>query len=107
MSLILIEEFVKEALLQLQLEKRKRARRKKPGGPRTDMGAWRQLNPEKFRNVVRSTMNSEQGNVSDAAGDLGVSTRTLYHYLEDEPLLRSVKTSTEREHEEEEKKRGT
>ena len=89
----LILEYVREVLA----EKR---RNKKPGGPRTDLGAVKQLNPGEFSVKVKGAVDSAEGDVDDAADNLGVAARTLYHYLETEPDLASVKTSEEREGEE-------
>jgi hypothetical protein len=86
----LIVEFVREVLS----EKR---RNKKPGGPRTDLGAVKQLNPGEFSVRVKGAVDSAEGDVAKAADNLDVAPRTLYHYLETEPNLASVKTSEERE----------
>jgi hypothetical protein len=86
----LIVEFVREVLA----EKR---RNRKPGGPRTDLGAVKQLNPGEFSVRVKGAIDSADGDVDKAADNLDVATRTLYHYLETEPDLASVKTSEERE----------
>ena len=86
----LIVEFVREVLA----EKR---RNRKPGGPRTDLGAVKQLNPGEFSVRVKGAVDSAEGDVAKAADNLDVAPRTLYHYLETEPNLASVKTSEERE----------
>lgn len=65
---------------------------KKPGGPRTDVGALRQLNPEKFSVAVKGAVKGAEGDVDSAAEKLGVAPRTLYHYLETEPSLGGVET---------------
>lgn len=100
MSKDLLEAFVREVLSERGGRKR-RGRRKKPGGPRTDIGALRQLNPDKFRVKVKAAMNTKVGDVSAAAKELDVSQRTLYHYLDDDTALHRVKTSSEREDAEE------
>ena len=66
---------------------------KKPGGPRTDMGAIRQLNPGEFSVRVKGAIDSAGGEVDKAADNLDVAPRTLYHYLETEPSLDNVKTT--------------
>lgn len=86
----LIVEFVREVLSE-------KKRSKKPGGPRTDMGAIRQLNPGEFSVRVKGAVDSAEGDVDAAANNLEVAPRTLYHYLETEPSLTNVKTSEERE----------
>lgn len=87
----LIVEFVREVLAE------KKKRRRKPGGPRTDMGAVRQLNPGEFMVRVKGAVDTANGDVDAAARSLEVSPRTLYHYLDTEPTLANVKTSEERE----------
>jgi ribosomal protein S9 len=99
MSAALLKEFIKETLDLLD-EKKRHA---KPGGPRTDIGAVRQLNPEKFRNRVRAAVNGHGGDAAKAASELGVAKRTLYYYLDDEKSLHTVKTSDERAEEKEKK----
>jgi len=89
----LLREYVKEALI---LEE-KPTKKKTPGGPRTDLGAVKQLNPGKFTNTVRQAVHTAHGDVSNAAQKLGVATRTMYHYLENEPNLGSVKTEKDLE----------
>jgi len=89
----LILEYVREVLAEKQ-------RNKKPGGPRTNLGALKQLHPGEFSVKVRGAVDSADGDVENAANNLGVATRTLYHYLDSEPDLASVKTSEEREGEE-------
>lgn len=68
---------------------------KKPGGPRTDAGALRQLKPDVFASNVKSMMKANKGDAEATAKQLDVAKRTLYYYLEDEPSLRKVKTSSE------------
>lgn len=80
----LIVEFIREVLAE--------KRHKKPGGPRTDMGAIRQINPGEFSVRVKSAVVSAGGDVSSAADNLDVSSSTLYHYLNDDPGLDAVKT---------------
>jgi hypothetical protein len=70
-------------------------RRRKPGGPRTDIGALRQLHPIAFTNKVKADVKSNGGDVEAAAKKLGVAKRTLYHYLDDDSELNSVKTGGE------------
>ena len=84
----LITEFIREVLAE---------KRRKPGGPRTDMGAVRQLNPGEFSVRVKGAVDSAEGDVEKAADNLDVSTRTLYHYLETEPSLSNVETTTDKE----------
>jgi hypothetical protein len=93
----LIVEFVREVLAERSGKRSK----KKPGGPRTDMGAIRQLNPGEFSVRVKGAVDSAGGDVEKAAKNLDVATRTLYHYLDTEPGLGNVETSSEREDAEE------
>jgi transposase-like protein len=74
---------------------RNREKRHKPGGPRTDAGALRQLNPDAFKTKVRTAVRSKGGDVKSAARAVGVAPRTLYGYLDDEPALQQVKTKSE------------
>lgn len=83
----LISEFVREVLAEKG--------RGKPGGPLTKMGAIKKLHPAEFNSKVSSAVADADGDVEDAAEDLGVAPRTLYHYLDDVPALKSVKTSSE------------
>lgn len=92
----LIVEFVREVLAE-----RSGKRSRKPGGPRTDMGAIRQLNPGEFAVRVKGAVDSAEGDVDKAADNLEVAPRTLYHYLETEPSLGNVQTASEREDAEE------
>lgn len=92
----LIVEFIREVLAE-----RSGKKHKKPGGPRTDMGALRQLNPGEFSVRVKGAVDSAEGDVDKAADSLDVASRTLYHYLETEPGLGNVETSSEREDAEE------
>ena len=86
----LIVEFVREVLSE-------KKRRRKPGGPRTDLGAIKQLNPGEFAVRVKGAVDSAGGNVEKAADNLGLAGRTLYHLLDTEPGLADVKTTEERE----------
>lgn len=99
-----LRTLIREYLTLVLSEKRRSARRKrqKPGGPRTYLGALRQINPEKFTTTVRTAVNSAAGDVEDAADAVDVSPRTLYHYLEQEPRLATVKTTADRAEGEEE-----
>lgn len=73
----------------------KRGGKRTPGGPRTDIGALRQLEPSTFVTQVKSAVKDHDGDADQAARELGVAKRTLYHYLNDEPALGSVETSGE------------
>ena len=88
----LIAELVRECILA---EKKKR----KPGGALTDMGAYKKINPDKFRSLVQTAMQSTDGEVDDAADKIDVSTRSMYNYLK-EPGLKKIKTAAEREEKE-------
>ena len=86
---------LRQYIRSIILERRHRHKRKQPGGPRTNLGALHQLNPDSFRAKISSAMSSAEGNVEDAADDLDVASRTLYHYLETEPSLDSIQTTQE------------
>lgn len=73
-----------------------RHRDRTPGGPRTDIGAVRQLDPGAFSAKVKSAVSSRDGDVESAADVLGVAKRTLYHYLDDDSALKSVETTADR-----------
>lgn len=88
-----LHEYLSLAVSAL-LSERRRSRRK-PGGPRTDLGALRQLDPGAFTAKVSSAVASTGGAVDDAARRLEVAPRTLYHYLDTEPALDGVETSSE------------
>ena len=88
----LIAELVRECILA---EKKKR----KPGGPLTDMGAYKKINPDKFRSLVQTAMQATDGEVDDAADKIDVSTRSMYNYLKD-PGLKKIKTAAEKEEKE-------
>ena len=88
----LIAELVRECVLA---EKKKR----KPGGALTDMGAYKKINPNKFRSLVQTAMQATDGEVDDAADKIDVSTRSMYNYLKD-PGLKKVKTAAEKEEKE-------
>jgi hypothetical protein len=77
--------------------------KKTPGGPRTDAGALRQLNPSKFKGEIRAAVDAAKGSVPKAAKAVGVAPRTMYYYLDDEPGLSDVKTAEERTEEKEKK----
>jgi hypothetical protein len=76
---------------------------KHPGGPRTDVGALRQLEPNSFVMKVKSVMDDHGGDVHKAAEDLDVAPRTLYYYLDDESALNGVETTEDKEDKEEKK----
>lgn len=101
MNHIIFEELLRSCIRNILIEKRKH--KKKPGGPRTNAGAIRQLNHDTFILKVKDAMHNAKGDVHVAAKQLKVSTRTLYHYLDDESKLGSVKTSSEIETAEEKK----
>lgn len=67
----------------------------KPGGELTDVGARWKLDPGAGRAEVRRAMELHGGDVEAAAGELGVSVRTMYWYLEDRSLG-DVETAAER-----------
>lgn len=90
----LIKEIVAKKVLA------ERGKSTHPGGPRTDIGALRQLEPNAFVLKVKAAMSSHDGDVDAAAKSLGVATRTLYHYLDDESALNDVETSSEVDDEE-------
>lgn len=85
--------------MRLTLQER-RYRRKKPGGPRTDLGALRQLEPLKAAAQVRAAMDNKEGEVANAAQYLDIAPSTLYNYLDNDPELKNIETSSEREEKE-------
>lgn len=89
------------ALIRETLLAEKRKRRGKPGGPRTDMGALRQIYPGEFAVTVKGAVDSAEGDVDRAAANLDVSTRTLYHYLDTVPDLKNVETTADKTEEDE------
>ena len=97
-----VRKILKEYIMAVITERRRKG--SSPGGPRTDLGALRQLEPNAFATKVRGAMDSAKGDVEAAASQLDVRPRTMYHYLDSTPGLDSIKTSTEREEEREEAK---
>ena len=95
----LVRELVAETLLS------ERKKKGKPGGPRTRLGALRQLHPGEFAVTVKGAVDSAKGDVSDAAKNLDVSDRTLYDYLNKVRALRGVMTTQDREEAAEEKRK--
>lgn len=95
----LLREFVEVALSERKRQRRRK--RRKPGGPRTYLGALMQVNSDAARTKVRSAVKSTKGDVPDAADKLDVSARTLYHYLDTDPSLDGVKTTADFEANEE------
>lgn len=102
MSIIhsLLESYISEILSERRRNKKKRNR--KPGGPRSDIGALRQLNGDAFATKVKGAVNAAGGDVPAAAQKLDVAPRTLYGYLEDSSL-ESVATTSDLS---DEKKKG-
>jgi transposase-like protein len=49
----------------------------------TVIGAYRITDPPTFRHMVRAAMKAEGGSIPNAARSLGVSTRTLFRWLQD------------------------
>lgn len=91
--------YIKLTIYNTLLSERKRSRKRhKPGGPRTDLGALHQLDPGAFQAKISSAMTSTHGSVSDAAHELEVSPRTLYHYLDTDSSLSHIETSSELDH---------
>ena len=90
----LLRQYVRSVLLE-------RRKGKKPGGPRTDLGAIRQINPGSFYVKVAGAVKSAEGDVEDASKELDVAPRTLYHYLETDPALGDIKTTEDREEKDE------
>lgn len=96
----LLTAFIRETLkssneLLAERKKHRKKKRKVPGGPRTDAGAMKHLHPEKFATQARAAMTGAEGDVAVAARKMGVSKRTMYHYLQTTPTLRNVKTAAE------------
>lgn len=98
--LSLIRDLVTEVIVA------ERKKRSKPGGPLTKMGALKKLHPGEFAINVKGAVDSAKGSVSDAAENLGIADRTLYHYLDTVPTLSRVRTTEDREKEKEEKRKS-
>ena len=64
----------------------------RPLAPRrlTPLGALRVLHPEQWAKKVRAAMKASDGRIPEAAESLGVSMRTLFRWLSDDPLLADV-----------------
>lgn len=98
-----LKKIIKEMVEQALLDEKKSKSKTKPGGGLTDAGAQRRINKSAFMSMVRNAINSQDGDVEDAAKSVGVATRTLYGYLEDEPKLQKVKDHVDDEAEKKEK----
>ena len=57
----------------------KKRKKKTPGGPITDMGAWMMLEPAAAEAKIRSTLEATDGDIRKAAKQLDMSSRNLYH----------------------------
>jgi len=78
------EALLREAIRNILLEKKKR------GGGITRLGAEKIVNPENAKRRIRTALINRQGDVSSAADQLGVSDRTLYGYVEDNPSFEKL-----------------
>jgi len=83
----LIRDIINESLTE----------RKKPGGPITDYGALRILNKKKADAEGRKKLKSAKGDVHDAAVSVGVSDRTFYNYMEQDPSLEKAQREAEKQ----------
>lgn len=83
----LLREMVREVLAEKKTKGRRKGRRKKTGGPRSRIGAIRQLQPNTFLTKVNAAISDNDGDVHRAAADLDIAPRTLYGYIADEPKL--------------------
>jgi hypothetical protein len=72
-----------------QMPANKRATAETPATKRpgiSPLGMMRKLDPPKWQRTVRKAMKAAEGRVPVAAEALGVNTRTLFLWLEDEAL---------------------
>ncbi len=83
----LLREYLTEVALVLEKRGKRKRKKKKPGGPRTDVGALKQLQPDTFKVKVKAVIADKDGDIESSARTLGVAKRTLYHYIEDDPAL--------------------
>jgi len=95
-ELNLLRESIREFTTEIIAERR-RARKKKPGGGLTDSGAKRHLDPEGWRADVKNALLRNGGDVHKTADSLGIAVRTLYKFMEDEPILQRAKDKAEGE----------
>lgn len=65
-------------------KKRATAKREAPRPGLTRMGALRRFDEAAWEREIRKAMEAAEGRIPDAAEALGVSTRTLYLWLEDQ-----------------------
>jgi hypothetical protein len=91
-QLLILESYIRELFL-FERRRNKKKRNRKPGGPRSDIGALRQLNTDAFATKVKGAVKAAAGDVHAAANKLDVAPRTLYGYLEDSSLESVVTTS--------------
>lgn len=91
-TLRILETYIRELVISERRRNRNKHRHK-PGGPRSDIGALRQLNTDAFATKVKGAVNAAGGDVPVAAQKLDVAPRTLYGYLEDSSLESVVTTS--------------
>ena len=90
LELRLLRESIREIAAEIIAERRK-SRKKKPGGGLTDSGAKRHLDPEGWKADVKNELLKNGGDVHKTADSLGVAVRTLYKFMEDEPVLQRAK----------------
>ena len=78
---------------------RRLSEKKKPGGPITRLGAKRIVDPSSAMADIRTSLADAEGEISGAADELGVSPRTLYNYISDNPSLERMKDKLDDESE--------
>lgn len=98
-ELYFLKEGIKAIVKDLISERSKkpRRRRKKPGGGLTDFGAQRHLNPKEWEISVSKELYQNDGDVADAAKDLGVAKRTLHLALQQNSKLKKAKDRAKKE----------
>lgn len=97
----ILREAIRNMLKNLILEKGKG----KPGGGLTDLGAWRRISPLKWSSQISSAIDAAGGDIEKTADRLGVSGRTVYAALEDEPALQRAKDDADKESDGEDEKK--
>ena len=93
---LLLREMIRNIALDVLTEKRAK-KGKKPGGGLTDLGAQYHLDKATANRKAALLLRREEGDVEDAAQSLGVSKRTLYKYIQDNPPLKRAKERAERD----------
>jgi len=84
----IIRQLVKESILRED---------ETPGGPITDLGAEKIVNPSDYMSDFRKALVASDGIVKKAARTLGIATRTAHYHIAQSPELQKVKIKARQE----------